>query len=82
MTHCPISLEEIALFYIDDRAITGTDARRLQAGLDIIIRSFESFGLLMNASKSKCMIMSGGKFNVKQLAAAYCCTVMGEGQTY
>jgi hypothetical protein len=49
----PNALEEIALFYIDDGAITGPDATRLQASLNIIARGFETFGLVMNATKTK-----------------------------
>jgi len=49
--HVPVPLEEVSLFYIDAETISGIDAGRLQAGLDVIASGFESFGLVMNATK-------------------------------
>ena len=81
--HEPVQFEELALFYIDhDGAITGADAGRLQASLDVIASSFESFGLVMNASKTKFMVMSGGKYRIRQTSTAYCRQVTGEGPSH
>ena len=80
--HVPVPLEEVSLFYIDDRAISGTDAGRLQAGLDVIASGFESFGLVMNATKTKYMVMSGGKYRVQQSTTAYNRRTTGEGATF
>ena len=78
----PIPLEEVALFYIDDGAITGTDAVRLQASLNAIARGFETFGLLMNADKTKFMVMSGGKHTIQLSSTAYSRHITGEGLSY
>jgi len=78
----PIPMEEASLFYIDDGALTGTDAGWLQASLDAIARGFESFGLLMNASKTKFMVMSGGKYRTKMSSTAYTRHVAGEGMSF
>jgi len=80
--HVPVPLEEVSLFYIDDGAITGTDAGRLQASLDIIASGFESFGLVMNATKTKYMVMSGDKYRVQQSMMAYNRRTTGEGDTF
>ena len=79
--HIPVPLEEVSLFYIDDGAISGTDAGRLPAGLDVITSGFESFGLVMNATKTKYMVMSGGKYRVQQSMIAYNRRATGEGAT-
>ena len=78
----PIPMEEASLFYIDDGALTGTDAGRLQVSLDTIARAFESFGLFMNASKTKFMVMSGGKHRLKMSSTAYNRHVTGEGMSH
>lgn len=78
----PIPLEELAFFYIDDGTLTGTDAGRLQAGLNAVANSFEAFGLYMNASKTKFMVMSGGKYRTRVSSAAYNRLVSGEEMKY
>ena len=78
----PSPLEEVALFYIDDGALTGVDATRLQEGLSIIERGFESFGLVMNASKTKFMTMTGGKHRLALSPDAYRHRVTGQGASY
>ena len=80
--HRPTPLSELALFYVDDGAITGTDAQRVQASLDLIARGFESFGLTMNAAKTKFMVMSGGKRLTRISRTAYRRQLTGEGPTY
>ena len=62
-----VPMEEVSLlFHIDEGALTGMDAGQLQAtSLDASIASgFESFGLLMNASKTEFMVMSEGKYYI------------------
>jgi hypothetical protein len=80
--HQPIPLEELALFYIDDGAITGADKMRLQSSVDIITHAFESFGLHMNAGKTKFMVVSGGQAHPRRCTAAYSYRVTGEGLSY
>ena len=71
-SHCPVAVEELALFYVDNSAIRGTNPQRVQASLDIIAAGFASFGLVMNAAKTKFMMMAGGKRWLHLSRAAYC----------
>ena len=80
--HRPTPVEEMALFYVDDGAIAGTDPRRVQASIDLIARGFASFGLVMNADKTKFMTMTGGKRRLRLSRVAYSRQQTGEGPTH
>jgi hypothetical protein len=62
--HNPEGVEDMSVFYADDGTLTGTDAEELQRALDTMTRDFKSLGLLMNANKTKFMVMTGGKRTV------------------
>ena len=82
VTHQPIELEELSLFYIDDGVITGVNPAILQHSLDVIIAAFQSFGLIMNADKTKYMVVSGSKRKTRFCSTGYNRRLSGEGESY
>jgi len=80
--HRPDDIEELALFFADDGMMTGTTQERVQASLDIITQGFTSLGLIMNARKTKFMVMKGGEHRLRLSTAAYSRKVTHEGTTY
>mmetsp|Transcript_5724 Transcript_5724/g.8521 ORF Transcript_5724/g.8521 Transcript_5724/m.8521 type:complete len:1130 (+) Transcript_5724:164-3553(+) len=64
----PTPTEETALFYADDGMFTGTDEVRFQSNLNFITGCFAKIGLVMNAEKTKFMVMKGAK-RVKRLGS-------------
>ena len=78
----PIELDELSLFYIDDGCLTGLDAVRMQSSVNIITDCFNRFGLKMNATKTKFMILQGERQRPHKCSEAMWYVNTGAGRNF
>ena len=70
-----------SLFYADDGVLSGNDALDIQKAMNILTNVFSRVGLQMNATKTKAMVMTGGKVNAPISDRAYSRKITGIGNT-
>ena len=72
----------MSLYYTDDRLLTGENKIKVQETMNLTTKVFNKFGLKMNETKSKMMIICVGYKKVKVCSDVFKRRIGGDGMSF